>query len=103
MTKAPALSVINLQIAAAYRNKKDYDNAIAAYNDLLKADPNNDKAIVGIGMTNLEKGDLKAAEETLSQSGGGPDRDARGLLQPRRGEVREGSGRRSRQVVPEGG
>ena len=67
MAKAPALSVINLQIAAAYRNKKDYDNAIAAYNELLKADPNNDKAIVGIGMTNLEKGDLKAAEDTLTQ------------------------------------
>ena len=27
-------------------------------------DPNNDKAIVGLGMTNLEKGDLKAAEDT---------------------------------------
>ena len=39
MAKAPALSVINLQIAAAYRNKKEYDNAIAAYNDLLKVDP----------------------------------------------------------------
>ena len=68
MAKAPALSVINLQIAAAYRNKKEYDNAIAAYNDLLKVDPNNDKAIVGIGMTNLEKGDFKAAEETLTKA-----------------------------------
>ena len=71
MAKAPALSVINLQIAAAYRNKKEYDNAIAAYNDLLKVDPNNDKAIVGIGMTNLEKGDLKAAEETLTKAAEG--------------------------------
>src|SRR5438067_1979759 len=68
MTKAPSLSVINLQIAAAYRNKKDYDAAIAAYNDLLKVDPNNEKAIVGIGMTNLEKGDLKAAEDTLTKA-----------------------------------
>src|SRR3954465_15682559 len=33
--KTPSLSVINLQIAAAYRNKKDYDAAIAAYNELL--------------------------------------------------------------------
>ncbi len=65
MTKAPSLSVINLQIAAAYRNKKDYDGAIAAYNELLKADPNNDKAKIGIGMTNLEKGDMEAAEQTL--------------------------------------
>ena len=72
MTKAPSLSVINLQIAAAYRNKKEYDNAIAAYNDLLKIDPNNDKAIVGVGMTNLEKGDLKAAEETLTRAAEGP-------------------------------
>jgi predicted TPR repeat methyltransferase len=72
MAKAPALSVINLQIAAAYRNKKEYDNAIAAYNDLLKVDPNSDKAIVGIGMTNLEKGDLKAAEETLTKAAQGP-------------------------------
>jgi Flp pilus assembly protein TadD len=72
MAKAPALSVINLQIAAAYRNKKEYDNAIAAYNDLLKADPTNDKAIVGLGMTNLEKGDLKAAEDTLTKAAAGP-------------------------------
>ena len=68
MAKAPALSVINLQIGAAYRNKKDYDSAIAAYNDLLKADPNNNKAKVELGMTNLEKGDLKAAEETLMKA-----------------------------------
>jgi tetratricopeptide (TPR) repeat protein len=72
LAKAPALSVINLQIAAAYRNKKEYDNAIAAYNDLLKVDPNSDKAIVGIGMTNLEKGDLKAADDTLTRAAQGP-------------------------------
>jgi Tfp pilus assembly protein PilF len=65
MTKAPSLSVINLQVAAAYRNKKDFDAALAAYNDLLKADPSNDKAKIGIGMTNLEKGDIDAAEKTL--------------------------------------
>lgn len=72
MAKAPALSVINLQIAAAYRNKKEYDNAITAYNDLLKVDPANDKAIVGLGMTNLEKGDLKAAEDTLTKAAENP-------------------------------
>src|SRR3954463_9960174 len=72
MAKSPSLSVINLQIAAAYRNKKEYDNAIAAYNELLKADPNNDRAKVGLGMTNLEKGDLAAADETLSTAAQGP-------------------------------
>ena len=49
LAKAPPLSVVNLQIAAAYRNKKDYDEAIAAYNDLLKVEPDNEKAQVGIG------------------------------------------------------
>src|SRR5918911_1185246 len=73
LAKAPALSVINLQIAAAYRNKKDYDNAIASYNELLKADPNNDKAKIGIGMTKLEKGDLQAAENTLQQAADTPN------------------------------
>jgi len=72
LAKAPALSVINLQIAAAYRNKKEYDSAIAAYNEVLKADPNNDKAKIGIGMTNMEKGDLAAAEETLQKAADGP-------------------------------
>jgi Tfp pilus assembly protein PilF len=72
MAKAPALSVINLQIAAAYRNKKEYDNALAAYNELLRVDPNNDKAVIGIGMTNLEKGDLQAAEDTLTKAAQGP-------------------------------
>lgn len=72
MTKAPSLSMINLQIAAAYRNKKDYDSALAAYNELLKADPNNDKAKIGIGMTNLEKGDMEAAEQTLQAAAQSP-------------------------------
>ena len=67
LAKAPALSVVNLQVGAAYRNKKDYDNALAAYNDLLKADPNSDKARVGVGQTYIEKGDLAAAASALNQ------------------------------------
>jgi tetratricopeptide (TPR) repeat protein len=65
MDRAPTLGVINLQLAAAYRNKKDYAAALTAYTSLLKSDPNNEKATVGIAMTNLERGDEKAAEETL--------------------------------------
>lgn len=68
LARAPALSVVNLQVGAAYRNKKDYDNAIAAYNDLLKADPNSDKARVGVGETYMEKGDLAAAANALNPS-----------------------------------
>ena len=77
LAKAPAVSVINLQLAAAYRNKKDYDSALVAYNELLKTDPTNEKAKVGIGMTNLEKGDMKAAEEGLQKAAesGSPSRE----------------------------
>lgn len=67
LSRAPALSVVNLQVAAAYRHKKDYDGAIAAYNDLLKSDPNSDKARVGVSQTYMEKGDLAAAANALNQ------------------------------------
>ena len=72
LEKSPSLSVINLQIAAAYRNEKAFDSAITAYNQLLKIDPNNDKAKVGIAMTSLEKGDLDMAERTLEIAARGP-------------------------------
>jgi len=85
LTKAPAISVINLQIGQAYRNKAGdlktrdpradakpvYDQAIGAYQALLKTDPNNDRARIGIGMTNLEKGDLDVAEQTLDEAASG--------------------------------
>jgi tetratricopeptide (TPR) repeat protein len=71
MEKAPTLGVINLQLAAAYRNKKDYTAALAAYSSLLRSDPNNEKATVGIAMTNLERGDQKAAEDTLTHAAEG--------------------------------
>jgi tetratricopeptide (TPR) repeat protein len=49
MTKAPSLSVINLQVASAYRNKKDYDSALAAYNELLKTDQTTTRRRSGSG------------------------------------------------------
>ena len=39
LEKAPPLSAINLQVAAAYRNKRDYGAATTAYEAALKADP----------------------------------------------------------------
>lgn len=66
LSRAPALTVLDLQIGAAYRNKKDYDNAVAAYSDLLRADPASDKARVGLALTYMEKGDLTTAESTLT-------------------------------------
>ena len=72
MSRTPALSVINLQIATAYRKKKDFDGAIAAYNSLLHIDPENEKAAVGIGETSLERGDMKTAEDALVKAAAVP-------------------------------
>jgi Flp pilus assembly protein TadD len=72
LSRAPALTVLELQIGAAYRNKKDYDNAIATYNDLLKADTASDKARIGLALAYMEKGDLAAAESTLSAAAQAP-------------------------------
>ena len=77
LEKAPPLNAINLQIAAAYRNKKDYSAATNAYDAVLKADPGNQKAAIGIATMNLERGDNKAAEDALMKAaqGAGPSRD----------------------------
>ena len=60
MDRTPTLGFINLQVAAAYRNKKDYPSALGAYNALLKADPGNEKAEVGIAMTGGRRGEAAA-------------------------------------------
>jgi len=65
LTKTPALTMINGQIAQVKRMKKDYDGAIASYQKVLAADPNNDKAKIEIGMTYLEKNDFANAEKSL--------------------------------------
>lgn len=65
LTAAPPLGVIHLQIANAYRHKKDYPAALGAYNELLKSDPTNEKAHIGIALTERERGDLEAADRAL--------------------------------------
>jgi tetratricopeptide (TPR) repeat protein len=69
--RAPVLHVVHLQIAAAHRARKDYDAAIAAYGEILKADPANEKATTGIALTQLERGDAAAAEATLLRAAQG--------------------------------
>ena len=59
------LSVCYLRIAEAYDVKNDYERVLATYGRLLKIDPANARARVGMAMANLEKGDMKAAEEWL--------------------------------------
>jgi tetratricopeptide (TPR) repeat protein len=77
LNDAPSLTVVNLQIAAAYRNLKDYDKAIAAYDELLNTEPDNPKASVGKAMAHLEKGNPEAAEQLLMRAveTAGADRD----------------------------
>jgi Flp pilus assembly protein TadD len=72
LADAPAMSVVNLQIAAAYRNKGEFTRALSAYGDLLRVDAGNDKAKVGVAMTNLERGDLESAERSLEAAAEAP-------------------------------
>ncbi len=72
LRSAPSLAVVNLQVAAAYRMMKDYDRAIAAYTDLLKAEPGNGKAQVGLALTTRDKGDPAAAEQLLTRAAEDP-------------------------------
>ena len=72
MQRSPTLAMMNLQIAAAYRNKKDYNGAIAAYNAMLEFDPENQKSVLGIAAINVERGDEKAAEDVLLKAADRP-------------------------------
>ncbi len=72
LVKAPALSMLNIQVAQAYRAKKDFDSAIAAYQDVLKADPSLERVYVELGNTYMQKGDFDKAEETLEKAAANP-------------------------------
>ena len=72
LSSAPSLAVVNLQIGVAYRNLKEYDKAIAAYNALLTAEPDNQSAILGLVQANMDKGDVQAAERLLTQAAAAP-------------------------------
>ncbi len=66
--KVPALTALHLQVGRAQRMKKDYAGALENYAKIPAGDPNAEKAKVEIGMTNLEKGDLPAADAALSEA-----------------------------------
>ena len=69
---APSMAIVNLQIGAVYRSTKEYDKAIAAYAELLKVEPDNSQAQVGLAMANMEKGDTQAAEQALTRAAESP-------------------------------
>jgi tetratricopeptide (TPR) repeat protein len=74
--KNPSLTLINMVVGGAYRQKAaketdkavrqaSFDRALAAYQEMLKADPNSERAKVEIGMTHMQAGNLDAAAEVL--------------------------------------
>lgn len=67
LAKTPALTMINGQIAQVQRMQKKFPEAIASYQKVLAADPNNDKSKIEIGMTYLEMGDFASAEKSLME------------------------------------
>lgn len=73
----PNLTMINMVIGGAYRQKAAkesdatarkgaYDQAIVAYLEMLKADPGSERAMIEIGMTHMQAGNLDAAEQALA-------------------------------------
>jgi TolA-binding protein len=77
--KNPGLTMINMVIGGAYRQKAGrerdgaakqavYNQAIAAYEEVLKSDPDNEYATVEISLTHLAAGNFDAAERVLASS-----------------------------------
>jgi len=86
LAMAPALDSVNLALGRALTMKKDYAGAAAAYGELLKKNDRNQKALLGLGRTQLEQGDRTAAIATLDKAvavdGATPEAaEARELLQ----------------------
>jgi tetratricopeptide (TPR) repeat protein len=48
LSRVPALTSVHLQLAALYERKSDPDRAIAEYQQLLKNEPENPKALAGV-------------------------------------------------------
>jgi Tfp pilus assembly protein PilF len=65
LERTPALSSVHLQIAAIERQRHDYDGAIETYQTLLRLEPANGDALVGLAMTHVEQGDPDAGEALL--------------------------------------
>ena len=65
LSRAPALTLVNLPIGRAQRAIGNVDAAEAAFQEVLKADPANSRAKVELGLTWLDKGDTDGAIRML--------------------------------------
>jgi tetratricopeptide (TPR) repeat protein len=63
LLRAPALTLANLQIGNAYRQKKDYVKAAEAFQSVLKAEPTNAVALYDLGEVRREEGQVDQARE----------------------------------------
>ena len=63
LVEVPLLTTVNLQVGHVYREKKEYDKARAAYEEVLKSDPTNEEAKATLNMTNLEGNDQTSARQ----------------------------------------
>lgn len=65
MSAGEPLAFLNLQVASAYVAKNDLGRAQSAYEDLLKVDATNEKALVGIAEIKQKRGDAQGAQAFL--------------------------------------
>ena len=84
LSSAPPLHVVHLQIAAAYLGKQDYERAAAAYNDLLKVEPSNGKAAVGLAAIKSAAGRHEGRRGGVDSRGAGTRDRPRGVIRPGR-------------------
>jgi predicted Zn-dependent protease len=77
--KNPGLTMINMVIGGAYRQKAarerdsaakqaTYNQAVAAYEEVLRSEPGNEYATVEISLTHMAAGNFDAAERLLASS-----------------------------------
>ena len=68
LLRAPALTLVNLQIGNAYRQKKETAKAVEAFEMVLKSDPANSTALYALGEIQRDEGRLDAAQELYQRA-----------------------------------
>lgn len=65
MNKFPENIILKLNLAASMTNRKDYENAMMVYENILAIEPNNLKANLQIGLMLIAQGDDSEDDENL--------------------------------------
>jgi Flp pilus assembly protein TadD len=68
LARAPSLTLANLAIGDACREKGDVQCSLDAYHAVLAADQDNEMALVGLGLTELQRGRLEEAYGLASRA-----------------------------------